>query len=174
MSYVRVDPDLRKLEKAVKAAVRAGADLRPVWREFRRPLRKIQGEHIKAQKGPDGEQWAKLRPSTIRARMARGGKAKKFTKRGKLRKGAKRKLGKILSRKLVSRARMKVTRRSISLYARGGLLPHLHQGGGRVGRRRVRMWGRPFMYVDSKLARDAFKRVSEHVAEAFEQGKEKR
>lgn len=168
MSYGRVYVDLGGIDKAIGRAVRAGADLRPVWREFRKPMRKIQGEHITAQKGPDGVAWPGLAASTIKARLYRGGKAKKFTKKGRLRKGASRRLGKILSKRLPSRSRMKITRRSISLHARGRVR-NIHQSGGLAGRRgRARIPARPYMYVDDKLAKAAFQRVSEHVASAFE------
>lgn len=174
MSYGRVDIDLRGLDFAIRSAVRAGADLRPVWRGFRKPLRKSQADHIKAQKGPDGTPWPKLRPSTVRARLSRGGSAKNYTKRGKLRKSAKRKAGKMLSRKLVSRARVKATRRSISFFAKGGVA-HFHQRGGRAGRGgRSRVAARPFAYVDDELAQKATQAVAEHVARSFEEAKVRR
>ena len=121
-----------------------------------------------------GGKFANLAPSTVARRLSRGGKAKKFTKKGKLRKGASRRLGRILSKKLITKARVKVTQRSISMFARGKVAHALH-GGSKAGRgRRSRIPAREFIYVDDALAVEAFDKVAHHVAESLENAKAKR
>jgi len=150
VSYGRIDVDLRSLDKAIKRAARAGADLRPVWRELRRPLRKDQGAHIKEQKGPQGSSWPGLAASTKTKRLgalSRAGKA--FTKKGALRKAAKRKIGRVLSRRLVSGARIRAKPKEIkitSIVKWAGV----HQEGGRVGRG-SQIPARPFMWISDEL-----------------------
>jgi len=151
--------------------MKAGEDLRPVWRKLRAPLKKAQRDHIAEMKDQRGRKFQNLAPSTVERRLSRGGKAKKFTKKGKLRKTAQRRLGRILSKKLISRARVKITRRSISLYARGAMAHALH-GGGKAGkRRRSKLPSRRYIYVDDPLARAAFDKVAAHVASSFEKGR---
>ncbi len=174
MSYGKIEVDLRDLEKSVRAAERAGADLRPVWRSLRTPLKRSQRDHITAQKSLAGGKFPGLAASTVQRRLSRGGKSKKFTKKGKLRAGIRRRIGRTLSKKLLTRARVKVTPRSISLFARGAVA-HALFGGTRAGkRRRSVIPARQFVYVDDPMARMAFDSVAKHVAESLETGKTKR
>ena len=79
-----------------------------------------------------------------------------------------------MSKKLISKARVKVTKRSISLFARGGMAHALH-GGGKAGKnRRSKLPARPYVYVDDTMAKKAFDSVAKYVAESLENGKVKR
>lgn len=170
-SFARVEVDLSSLDKSLKAALRGGEDLRPVWKKLRTPLKKAQRSHLTSQRTMDGGGFSSLAPSTIARRLSRGGSAKKFTKKGKLRKSASRRLGRILSKKLVSRARTKMSKRSISYFARGAVAHALH-GGTKAGRRRrSKIPAREYVFVDDKLAKVAFDMVSKRVAESFNKGR---
>jgi hypothetical protein len=75
---------------------------------------------------------------------------------------------------MVKRLKAKLTRRSLSLYGRGRTR-HANQGGSKVGPSKgATLPGRPFIYVDEPIARDAFRQVAEHVATSFEKAKARR
>lgn len=160
----RIDVDLRKLDKAIKRAEKAGFDLRPAFRLLRKPLRKDQKAHMAAQQGPRGK-WQALAAATREKRMRVGGRAGKHTKRGKLKKSAQRKLNRILSSKLLTGAKIKVRPTAISIRAKGDWAG-VHQKGGRVGRG-ARVPARPFMWVSDQLGRAAADAFARHLATAF-------
>jgi phage gpG-like protein len=159
-----VEVDLSKVDRAIKRMLAAGRNLRPVWREIRTPFRKAQAEHIRAQRGPDSE-WPALAQSTKAARLGRGGRAGKFTKRGKLRKPVQRKLGRALSARMVSGAKMKLDARAIMIRS---AVPWagIHQHGGIAGRG-ARIPARPFMYVDDKTIRLTVSRILAHLESSW-------
>lgn len=160
--------DLRSLKKAFRKMERAGIDTRKVWRKVKTPLRKDQAEHIKDQKDSDGATWKPLAVGTRDKRLSKGGKAGKFTKRGKLKKSAERKLGRVLSRRLVSGAKVRITRRSISIRSKVRWAG-IHQHGGRAGRGAM-IPKREFMYVSEELQIKATALLAIHIAEAFNTG----
>ena len=147
---------------------RAGIKLRPVWRKVRTPLRKDQREHMKDQEDSKGAKWRPLASSTRDRRLSKGGRAGKFTKRGKLKKKAQRSLARVLSKKLVSGAKIKVTNRSIAIRSK---VPWagIHQEGGRAGRGSM-IPARQFMYISDRLATETATAIAKHIAKAFNKG----
>lgn len=160
----RIDVDLRKIDKAIKRAEKAGVDLRPAFRKLRKPLRKDQGEHMRAMEGPRGK-WQAVSAATREKRMRVGGRAGKFTKKGKLRKPAQRRLGRILSKRLLTKAKIRVRPTIISITSQVKWAG-IHQKGGRVGRG-ARVPKRPFMWISDELGRRAVGEFREHLAKAF-------
>ncbi len=160
----RIDIDLRKLDKAIKRAEKAGIDLRPAFRKLRTPLRKDQREHMRAQSGPGGK-WPNLAPSTRAKRLKMGGVRGALTKKGKLRKGAKRKLNFMLSSKLLKGAKIKVRPKSIEIRSKVKWAG-IHQEGGRAGRG-AQLPARTFMWISDELGRRAVALFREHLASAF-------
>jgi phage gpG-like protein len=165
--------DIRKVERALRAARRAGVDLRPVWKKLRKPLRDDQKEHGKEQQGPDAK-WAPLAPATL---------AQRATKRARL---AEMKRG-VARRRIVSRRRRRKAYRQRRILGR---LPYLleltssklalratskarwslvHQEGGVAGKK-ARIKARPFLWISKKLLRLTAATVREHVAEAWSKG----
>jgi len=169
--------DLRKLDRAIRRATVAGADLRPVWRAMRRALRKDQGEHMKKQQGPKGR-WPGPSAATLNRRLRAGGIGKKFTKRGnRLKKRHSRRLGRVLSRKLLSRARIKLRPTFMRLFTvpgkpgRGGRRAKgagVHQRGGKAGRPRVTIPQRQFLWISTALTRKVVAAAATHLVEHFE------
>lgn len=166
---LQANVDLRKLDKAIRRCVRAGADLRPVWRATRSEVRKEQAEHVKRQEGPKGK-WPALSSATLNRRLRAGGINKKFTKRGnRLKKRAARRLGKMLSRKLIVGSKYKIHK----LHARmTSPVPWagVHNKGGQAGRPRVRIPARQFMWVSRKLQNKVARVAATHLAQHFERG----
>lgn len=163
---VRIEPDLRELDKAFKRMERAGVDVRPAWRVLRPPFRRDQREHMKKMQGPSGG-WAPLARSTVERRMRLGGRAGKFTKKGKLKKRAQRSLNRILSARMIRRAKVKITQRNMTITAEVG---GIHQIGGVVGKGAI-LAKRVFMWVSDPMIRNAARVLAEHLRDAFEQKK---
>ncbi len=168
MAIGRVDVDLRSFDRAVRKMVKAGGDARKVWRKLRTPLRRDQRDHMRAQESSSGAKWAPLSSSTIEGRLARGGRAGKFTKRGKLKKGAARRLNRVLSAKLLTGAKVRIDRRFISITSK---VPWagIHQAGGVAGRN-SRIPQREFMWIGDPLAKLGAKMLAKHIADAFNKG----
>lgn len=165
---VSVKGDLRSIKKAMRKMERAGQNPKKVWRVLRKPLRKDQKEHMRAGEDSKGGKWKPLASSTVQGRLSKGGRAGKFTKRGKLRKKAQRGLSKLLSQKLVSGAKVKITRRSISITSK---VPWagIHQHGGRAGRG-SRIPAREFFYVGTPLVKQTARALAMHIAKAYSKG----
>ena len=171
--YLYATPNFRELDFATKAAIAAGFDLRPVWRNVRKTLRKAQQDHLKKQVGPGGAKWRPLSRETIKSRM-RKLPANSRTKKGKLKARHRRSVSRILAPAMGKRLKAKLTRRSLSFFGRGRTR-HAVQGGSKVGRfKSAILPARPYVYVDEPIARDAFRQVAAHVAEGFTKAKAKR
>lgn len=115
-----------------------------------------------------GAKWAPLAASTVERRLSKGGRAGKFTKRGKLRKKAQRSLNRILSQKLVSGARFKSSRMEAKITSKVKWAG-VHQEGGTVGKG-SKIKAREFFYVGEELEKQAVKLIEKHVAGAFNKG----
>lgn len=137
--------DLSGFDRATRRLLRASNDLRPVLRAHRRAFRRDQREHMKTQTSGDGAQWDRLAPSTREKRISRGGRAGKFTKRGKLRKSARRRLNRVLSARLIVGAKIKVQRKGMR-FTSPVPWAGVHQSGG-VGGKGVRIPAREFLWV---------------------------
>ena len=173
MTRPQVKADLKSLKKAFRAMERAGGNPKKVWRSLRTPLRKDQKDHMRSGEDSDRAKWKPLAASTIAKRLTETGRANKFTKKGKKKKArtarsAKRGLGKLLSTRLVSGARVKVTRSAISITSK---VPWagVHQKGGRVGRG-SKIPAREFFYIGDPLLKMANKAFALHIAKAFNKG----
>lgn len=165
---VLVKGDLRSIKKAMRTMERAGENPKKVWRVLRKPLRKDQKEHMRAAEDSKGGKWKPLASSTIERRLSKGGRAGKFTKRGKLKKKAQRGLSKLLSQKLVSGAKVKITRSAIVITSK---VPWagVHQHGGRVGRGSM-LPAREFFYVGDGLIKQTARALAKHIADAYNKG----
>lgn len=161
--------DLRQVDRGLRRMLRAGADMRPVWRQVRGPFRAAQKKHIDAKEDSQGRAWKPLAPSTLRKRLSKGGAAKKFTKNGKrMRKKYQRRMGTILSKRMTSRARIKVAPDFIQLSGSGSSRSWIHQHGGRAGRRgRSRIPKREYIYVDGPTLKLSIRLMRDHVTGAF-------
>lgn len=163
----RIDVDLRQLNDAIKRAEKAGINLKPAWRKLRRPMKADQAYHMKRQQGPNRASWPPLAASTIAKRlqsMTASGKA--FTKRGKMKKSAQRRLGRVLSRKLLSGMKVTIKPKEMSVAARlkwAGV----HQHGGRVGHG-ARIPPRPFIYIGDELLLSAKRVFETHLQRAWQ------
>jgi len=65
--------DLRDVQNGLNRLLRAGGDLRKVFRAVRADMRADQSQHVRDQRGPDGT-WKPLAASTIARRKQRPGK----------------------------------------------------------------------------------------------------
>ena len=168
MARPMIKADLRSIKKAMRKMERAGADPRKVWRVLRKPLRKDQKEHMRAGEDSKGSKWKPLAASTIQGRLSKGGRAGKFTKRGKMKKKTSRGLSRVLSKKLVTGAKVKITRGSIKITS---IVPWagVHQKGGRAGRG-SRIPAREFFYVGDGLIRQTSRALAKHISEAYNKG----
>ncbi len=160
-----IEIDLRGLDKAMKRAEKAGVDLRPAFRKLRTPLRKDQKDHMRAQSGPGGR-WPSLSTATREKRLKMGGRRGARTKKGKLRKSAKRKLNFMLTSKLLKGAKIKARQQEIRITSK---VPWsgAHQEGARVGRG-ANLPEREFMWISDPLFLQAQRKFAKHLASAFE------
>jgi len=157
-----MDLDLRDIDRATRRMLRRSRDLRRIWNRLKKPFRRDQKRHIVEQRGPDGSKFQGLATSTIQKKLTR----KSYTQKGRLRKSAQRKLGRILSAKLVSRAKMKASAKELRITAKGEMTA-AHQHGGVVGKG-SRLPARPFMYVDDAMIKRLQSLASKGLAHAFE------
>ncbi len=159
------DVDLRQFDRAVRRMIKGGADVRPALRKVRPAFRKDQREHMKNQESSTGGKWPKLAAAT-RAKRLKKGQFQFFTKRGKLKKSAKRKLDRVLSAKLNAGAKIKIHAREINFRARPSWAG-VHQKGGVVGRG-SRVPKREFLWVSDPFLKVMAQRIAEHLIAAGE------
>jgi phage gpG-like protein len=165
-----VDVDLREVEQAIKRMKRAGRSLRPVWQKLRTPMRKDQREHMKRMESPSGSSWPPLAKSTREKRLKkvlRSGKAR--TKGGRLRKSAQRRVDRVLSARLISRAKIRLFP-TFMVIRTPGAAAGVHQLGGRVGHGAF-VPRRTFFWVSDQLARMAARLIVQHLRENWEGSK---
>ena len=161
-----IELDLTQFDKATRRMIKAGADMRPAFRKARPSFRKDQREHMKAQESSSGGAWPKLAASTKEKRISKGGRAGKFTKRGKLRKPARRKLNRILSGRLNVGAKVAVKQREMTFTSRAKWAG-IHQEGGVAGKG-SRIPKREFLWVSDPFLRKFVATAGEHLRAAWE------
>lgn len=131
-------------------------------------FRKDQVQHMKEQEGPKGK-WPGLAQATIDKRLGRGGKAGKFTKRGKLKKRYAKSVARVLSGRLITKAKVRLFPNAIMIEASGRLNPGMtgiHQDGGVAGKG-SRIPARTFMWVSEEFARAAAAEMAKILIEAW-------
>ncbi len=160
-----IEVDLRDLDRAFRRMRRAGVDVRPAWRKLRPQLRADQRRHMSAMEGPSGA-WRPLARSTVEKRMRVGGRSGKFTKKGRLRKPAQRRLARILSKRLLVKAKVVVTQDNMTITAQPKWAG-IHQSGGIAGKN-SRIPARVFMWVSRELQARAVRELELHLTDAFD------
>lgn len=138
--------DLGFLRRA-RMALRS-PDLRPAWKELRKPLRADQREHAKKQEGPDGS-WP-ARASSTKVRAASGRRRKR-----KL-------LGRLPTALSVRHDRRRLLIASLAKWS------DVHNQGGRAGHG-ARIPRRTFLWASDRVLELAAGVVSRVVAKAFEE-----
>ena len=170
---VSVTADVRAAQARLRRLVKAGHDLRPVWRDSRKAVRDDQKDHGKKQEGPEGG-WKPLAASTIAQRSGRRRRA------AELRKG-------VARRRLSNRRRRRKTASSKRVLGR---LPYLldtkitssslfvisqvpwsgvQQSGGRAGKR-ARIPARPFLWLSHRVIILTVNKVEQHLLDAWRKG----
>lgn len=157
-------------DDALAKALRAAKDLRPAYREIRKPFREDQREHAKKAEGPDGS-WAPLAQSTL-ARRARDAKAKRHAAGGKTgrAKRARRRRRTLKQRRVLGRLPtmldVRITRMSLIATSK---VPwgDAHFSGATVGKG-VKLPARPFLYVSDALEQKVVEIFQAHVLKGFD------
>lgn len=173
MSWVGIEADLQELTKGLTRVQRAALDLRPVWHELRGPLRKDMAQHIRQQVDESGAAWPGLAPATVKKRLDALRRTrppgKLVTKKGRLRKAVQRRINRVLSARMVSRAKIRTEPGEMSITSE---VPWagVHQFGGAVGRG-SRLPKRTFMYVSDAMAATAAMAIELHLQRVFEDRK---
>ncbi len=139
--------DFGNLEKAIDRAVRAGANLRPVWEEIGFFLREDQEVHQEKQQPPPGGTWPPLAESTRRRRRGKKLFSKRFAKAVTLFKDSQNMV-------LIHRADW------AGAHQRGA------SSAGKDGKSKIPK--RPFFYMSKEFQRLASRKVIKHIAKAFE------
>lgn len=161
--------DLSELDASLAEAERRAKQLRPAFRELRKPMRLDQRDHAKAQQGPDGA-WAPRSPLTEARRKARN-RGRRTTAamrtvmvgRFPRRPTPKKILGRLPGAVEVVAGGLFV-RASSRAYPMGGA----NNRGARVGRRRrVLLRARTFLWLSDDLKKKAAEVLGEHVAKGF-------
>jgi len=124
----------------------AKPDLRPAWKESRKPLRADQRDHAKKQSGPDGA-WAP-RASSTKTRTSGRKRQRKL-------------LGRLPAALTSKYDRRKFTLRSLVKWSLA------HWQGGRVGHGAV-LPARVFLYASDSVLGTVSGIVARHVAKIFE------
>jgi len=158
-----IQTELTGLSKAFDRAARAGLDLSPIFKKMAREFKEDSKQNIDSQKDASGSKWPALATSTVeKIKNAK----KSRTKKGALRKPVTRRLGRILSRKLISEAKFAATPREAKFYTEA---PYAvpHNFGLTVGRG-SKLPVRNFMYVSRALLESTSQRLAQHIADAFE------
>lgn len=138
-----VKVDLDDVYEGLDALVRAGRDLRPVWREVRGGLRGDLKNHFDQRQGPEGA-WAPPAASTIERLLRQGGRSANINRKGQLKRRAARRLANQLGR-LKSAWTIAYTRGSLTGESKAPW-SGIHQDGGVAGRG-ARIPARPFAWV---------------------------
>lgn len=139
---IGVNIDMRAFDAAAKRALRYTSNLKPVWKKLKDPLKADQYKHIEKQIDIRGAKFKPLAQSTKARRLTK----KSFTKKGRLRKPAARKLNKVLSKRLVSATKTTMDPTALEMRRRVHWMDK-HQGGGTVGRGSM-LPARAYLYID--------------------------
>jgi phage gpG-like protein len=119
-------------------------DLRPAWKEARKPLRADVKEHRNAQAGPDGAWPARSSSTRTRARSGRRARPRKL-------------LGRLPTALTTISDRRRVALRSRVAWS------DVHQKGGTAGHG-ARIPARPFLWASEKVLKIIADIVSRHIA----------
>ena len=141
--------NLSLVDRALNAIRRP--DLRPAWKESRKPLRADQREHQKRQEGPDGT-WAPRAAST-KARYAQ----RKKRRTPKL-------LGRLPTATTTSIARSNMVLRSVVKWS------GVHKSGGTAGHG-AKIPARDFLYASDKVLAVIAGIVSKAIGRLFRRGR---
>jgi hypothetical protein len=126
-----VEVNLDDVFDGLDSMVKAGKDLRPVWKAVRGGLRKDLQGHFASRSGPEGP-WAPPAHSTIERLLSVGGRKKNVTRKGTLKRRAARRLANQLGR---LKSWWKITFTPGSLTAASGAdWSDVHNTGGTAGR----------------------------------------
>lgn len=129
--------DISAVQRALGRMQAWGRDLRPVFRQARKPLMRDQREHKKNMEGPDGR-WP-ARASATHARLGARGRVT----------GRKRRRGRLLGR-LPTAVKLQLTRESLRVVSRVRWSGVHQDGAGRVGRA-PRIPKRTYLWASRKL-----------------------
>lgn len=156
---VQLDDVMDGLDKMV----RAGKDLRPVWKAVRRGLFDDLHQHFSDRQGPEGAWAPRAQSSVERLLQPHGGKSR-ITRKGTL----KRKYARILVNqlgRLKSWWLIKYDRGSLSATS-GAKWSGIHQEGGVAGRG-ARIPARPFAWVSGSFLGAVADHVLEHIGKVW-------
>lgn len=132
---IALSVDLRGLGYAFSRLRRFSEDLRPAWRELRKPVRADQRDHRKEKQGPAGP-WAPRAESTMEAYRERRQRGRK-PPRGLLGRLPAALITKIERKRMIVESRVKWS--------------GIHQDGGTAGHG-AKIPARPFLWVSQQLA----------------------
>jgi len=164
--------DTTSLDKATDRTMRNSRDMRAVWKVVRKPFRQRQAVHVEKQESSTGSKWPGLAPSTRDKRLRKGGRHRNYTKKGKIRKPAQRRLNKVLSKRFASALQSKSTPSELRLTSRirsrkGKPYSMVHQKGGYAGMG-GRIPAREFLYVDAVIMVHVLRLIGNYMAKSFE------
>lgn len=160
--------DLIEFDAAIKSALRHTSDLRPLWKKVKGPIRKDQSRHIKEQKDIDGAKFKPLAKSTLAKRRS-GLTSKSFTKKGRLRKTASRRINRVLGKKMAASVKTTSKKDFLQIRRRVSWFD-AHQGGARVGRG-AHLPARTYMYLDQNRVDDVAMKLKMAVKRHIERGR---
>lgn len=133
----------------LREMARRGADLRPVFKEFKVVVRDDLRSHFDRAMGDDGK-WAPRAPSTIERIMGLKGSSYKRGKRaGTATKRGQRRLDNQLGRLKTAWA-TKLTPRLLEFRSKAGKISDIHQRGGQNGKGAV-IPARPYAYLSEPV-----------------------
>ncbi len=159
-----VELDLRDLDAGIRGMLEAAKDLRPAYRLLRKPLRQDQKRHFDWREGPSGT-WAPRAPASVAKLLSRGGRRKNYTKKGRVRKGAARRLGNQLGR-LKTALKVRMTKAELSIASKVSWA-EVQFFGGTAGRG-VTIPARPFLWISAELEAEARELLLERVVKGFD------
>lgn len=181
-SWAQVDFDMREINSAIDRGIKAGRDLRPVFKEIGHELRRDIKQHFERNQGPLG-QWEQLAASTQEKRVsATGGKSpsgldriyfskgrkqarKAFTAKGKLKGKALKNIHNLLGR-LKTAIKFTSTRQYLEARSRVKW-SSVHEQGGTAGHG-SHIPARPFMYASVEFLANAKERIILHISGALD------
>lgn len=141
------------------------ADLHPVLDEIGAAMVGSTQRRFEEERGPDGKPWRLLSAETVLARA--GGRAKVYTKRGAMRKGATRRIGATAILRDSARLYQSITHRATRTEVEVGtdaVYGRIHQLGGQAGRgKTVTIPARPFLGMSDGDVREALEIVNDYI-----------
>ena len=146
MADLRVELDLREIDEGLREMSKAGFDPKALFKRQRPLLRSEQKKHFEDRAGPSGA-WAPRAQSSIRKVL--GNKKRGFTKKGTVRKGARRRLRNQLGR-LKTAWRMRQRKGGLSIESKAPWAD-IHQVGGTAGHGSA-IPARPFVFLSDAFA----------------------